>query len=153
MSIHFKYFTSEDADTSGDLSLALEVVARENLLIDSSYLPIIQSAEQGNLSALCEMQTTFACGARGVPRHYALARTYTDRIKEQNAGDLEPEIEALHNSAKLEIMEGNIESAKQELLKAIVLTVNNFPPEEWEFEVFDRLREIIDAADLEKQSE
>ena len=89
------------------------------------------------------MQEAFASGTQGVPKHYGLARRYTDMIMEFNRGKVVPEVEALRNSAKLELGVGNIEVAKQELVQAAKLMTNNLPSEKWDFDIFSSIQKLI----------
>ncbi|MFN4254428.1 MAG: hypothetical protein ACK4Q5_05440 [Saprospiraceae bacterium] len=153
MDINFKYFTVDGGSFVGGISAALALVAREKVIIDATYLPVIEAAENGDVFALFEMQEAFAYGAPGVPKHYELARTYTDRIKDWTKGDVKPEVEALKNSALLELEIGNTPAAKKELVKATTLTISKLQPEEWDFTIFDYLREIVSATSQENQPE
>ncbi len=142
MNVGFKYFSLADAKCIGSFSRALSVLEKEKILLDSQYLPVLEAAERGDFFAQLEMQEAFASGTREVPKHYGLARRYTDMIIEYNRGRIEPEIESFVNSASLEYEAGNLESTKKDLAQAIKLMVNNLPLEKWKFDTFSFLCQI-----------
>jgi hypothetical protein len=139
----FKYLSEQDLKVEYGLLRALWLIQKERIIIDAHYIPVLELAERGDFFAQCEMQEAFASGTQGVPKHYGLARRYTDMIMEFNRGKVVPEVEALRNSAKLELGVGNIEVAKQELVQAAKLMTNNLPSEKWDFDIFSSIQKLI----------
>lgn len=139
----YTYFHPDNLDSPIDsYSLALAAIERNNLIIDCAYLPVLEAAHRGCVSAVCEMATLFGSGAPGLPKNYTQAQFYTDVIKGYNKGDPETEVEAIYNSGCLAFRFGNFEKAKTEFIEAAKIMVNNLPPEKWGFGVFDRLRQL-----------
>ena len=130
-----------------EISRALEILSNEKIMIDARFLPALELAERGEHMAWYEMQEAFASGIQGVPKHYRLARRYTDKIKGFTSGDPKPEIETCLNSASLEFDNGDFEKAKQELVQAVRVMCHHLSPEQWDFRVFDMLYKILNQTE------
>lgn len=149
MDIDFKYFSRQESGRIEYYPLALALIKKERIIIDARFLPVLEAAERGDFFAQLEMQEAFATGTQGIPKHYMLARKYTDQILEFNRGKVKPEIEGLKNSAILELQEGNKTATKQNLVEAIKLMVNQIPPENWDWEIPDMLYQLEAVEDEE----
>lgn len=140
----YTYFDPEKiAPLNESYTIALSVVERHKLIIDSAYLDAIEAAHQGDVLAICEMASLFGSGAPGLPKNYKQARFYIDVMKEYNKGQPETEVEALYNSGRLELKFGNNQSALDEFTKAAKLMVSNLSPEKWDFRILDYIQTIL----------
>lgn len=139
----YTYFDPEKITPPNEsVTLALSVIERHKLIIDSAYLTAIEAAHQGDVLAICEMASLFGSGAPGLPKNYSQARFYIDVMKDYNKGCPKTEVEALYNSGCLELKFGNEKSAKDEFTKAAQIMVNNLPAEDWNFDVFYDLQQV-----------
>ncbi|MFN8301951.1 MAG: hypothetical protein U0U46_05625 [Saprospiraceae bacterium] len=149
MKPNFKYVADEDLKVQEGFPLAYKLIADKRILIDSNYLPVLELAEKGDSMAWFEMQEAFAYGTQGVPKHYGLARKYTDLIMKLNQGRDEAVVEGFLNSAKLELDAGNLEAAKQDLVQAIKAMVDKLPLEKWDMKIFDILSAFLQVSEPE----
>lgn len=142
MGSNYKYF-HESKIKIDSFEKALKLIKNENLIIDAEHLKILEAAESGDIGALCDLATFFNDGTKGIQPNYKIAKKYHKIIHEGNKGDLIAEHESHRNIALLEMNFQNLDAAKYELVEAIKIMVNNFPPENWVFNNIHNLEKII----------
>lgn len=143
MKTTFTYFDPQNLISPLDsYCLALSAIKRDQLIIDSDYLPVLEAAQRGHIPAICEMASLFGSGARGLPKNYFRAKLYLEVLKEHNEGHPKPEIEALYGLGHLEFDYDNFEMAKSAFIQAAKIMVNNLNPEDWNFNVFYYLQRL-----------
>lgn len=144
MKPQFKYFRQEDAVGITDFSKALNRLAQGAAIIDANYLIVMEAAERGLFTAMCEMAIVFSEGSKGAPVNYRLAKGYQEAILQVNqaTSDFQVVVESLKNFGLLERNFGNLEAAKAYFVEAIQLMTTELPPEKWDFSIFSFLYDL-----------
>lgn len=155
MKYHFVYFDPEKAGEIKNFDKALQCLAEAKAVMDAELLLVVEAAERGVYTAMCDASNLFHSGAKGVAKNYLLAKRYKDAMQAANhiAGKCpRVETEFLRNFGCVERDFGNVEAAKNHFVEAIKIMANEMPPDEWRFEVFHYLQDLVQSEmDVEQE--
>lgn len=127
MDTKFQY-SQNYKETITDLSKLQEILSMEDVVMDASYLPVLDQAEEGNFAAMCEMSTIFSDGAKGVKPNYGMAKRYTNKILEtvKESGDRVSILESYSNLAMIESKFGYQDKAREAFKMAFNHMIDRF---------------------------
>lgn len=148
MKYQFDYFDPKKAREITNFDKALQCLAEAKAIVDTELLLLIEAAERGVYTAMCDASNLFYSGTKGVAKNYLLAKRYKDAMRSANQiGGKCPRVETefLRNFGCVESDFGNIEAAKNHFVEAVKIMVNELPPEEWRFEVFHYLQDLVQS--------
>ena len=137
----FKYF--KNTENFENCPAACEILAREKLVLDAKFLPVLEAAENGNLMALLELQNSFAYGENGISKNYKMARYYSDMLLKETSTcpilSQTPQLyfEALRASAYLEFNSDNLDRAKFELIEAMGIMKKHLHKKKWDMQLLN----------------
>ncbi|MBR9919542.1 MAG: hypothetical protein GYB31_01805 [Bacteroidetes bacterium] len=120
-------------------------IGGKSVFLDSKYLPVIEAAENGDITAIAELAEAFRDGRQGLKRNYFLARHYTNLMQENAKRNLILAEEAYRNSGFLELSFGNFENAIEDYKKAIYIMHQHLPFEEWEFRTYKNMAKAVES--------
>ena len=116
----------------------------ELVIMDAQLLVLKEKAESGNADALADLAHAFRTG-EGAGKNYSLAKKYNELLLNSLDGEnVLGKYYVLWNLAVLEADYGNYENLKKRFYQIIDFMVNNIPMEEWNFDVFDWIKECVD---------
>jgi len=123
-----------------------QLLSEHNLVLNSELLPIIDQAEQGDFTAMCEACSMFADGLNNVKPNYEMAIRYAKKIMEANYENGDPIIivEGLSNLAMIEAKFGHEDEAKENFKKAFIQMLDNLYDQNVAGEAHGFLLHIVD---------
>lgn len=148
MKYQLDYFNPKKAGDITNFDKALQCLAEAKAVMDAELLVVVEAAERGVYTAMCDASNLFHSGAKGAAKNYLLAKRYKNAMQAANhlAGKCpRVETEFLRNFGCVERDFGNVEAAKQHFVEAIKIMANEMPPEEWRFEVFHFLQDLVQS--------
>lgn len=148
--MRFEYFDPSEAEGITNFEKAIQRLTETRVMLDSGLLPLIEAAERGVFTAMCEVARLFSDKQTGVRPNYLLARHFHNAILEINRTTECPKtlVESYRNLGLLEWNFGNLEAAKKHFIEAIGIMYRQMRPEEWDFEVHYNLSSLVANAAL-----
>lgn len=141
-----------DKEKSESYSDAYDLIKKRKLIIDVSFLPIIQDGENFNSNAWLDLFNAFSIGNKHFPKSYEMARYYCDKLIDLSLIEDIPEsnldaanfmrFDYYRLSGKLELSNYNYDLALEHLKISASYMINQVPIKDWKPEIFDMLTEL-----------
>lgn len=128
----FQYFKGENK-TVKSLTQINQVlkIGGKSVMVDSAYLPLIESASNGDIIAMAELAEAFRDGTKNLVKNYNLAKYYAILMLENAKSNIGLTVEAYANLSYLERTFGNYKEAISYAKKGIELMHNELPYSKW----------------------
>lgn len=136
-----------DVKMKNDLDVFIEECSlhlNEPVIFDTVLAPLIKMANLGDVNALIDLGCAFMDG-KNAKVNDDLAISYFERLFDSlEEHQYLARYYAQHNMACIEARRGNYEELKLRFYNITKLMYKEFPFEEWRFEAFQWMKEVVD---------
>ena len=142
----FKYFKKTNDEVQNiDLIQEILTIGGKSVVLDSEYLPLIEMAENRDITAAAELAEAFWYGKKGLSQNYSLAEYYCKIMLCDSRDDPKIELEALTAIGSMEYDFGNYEKAVEYLRQANIVMLVKLEIEDWKERPIKELIKSIEA--------
>jgi hypothetical protein len=121
---------------------ALDLIKREQLVLDAKCLTLIEAAERGDTSASHDIHCAFKWGYYGLSPNYRLSLYFFDLSRKKDGDDALLNFHSTCCLGDTHFKFGNFEEAQKAYMDATKIMVN-LPVEKWDFGILHILEDLV----------